>query len=113
MHSNPLVATGVIPANLYNSFVIPEMNQPKQKPPQVVTKSCLLTSDEHVAMYNKKVTRKRQTEEAKQKRKDKREQRKEAKEKQKKQGTRAAFELVVERETDSTYHLKKQLQKKK
>ena len=25
----------------------------------------------------------------------------------------AAFELVVERETDSTYHLKKQLQKKK
>ena len=68
--------------------MIPEMNQPKQKPPQVVTKSCLLTSDEHVAMYNKKVTRKRQTEEAKQKRKDKREQRKEAKEKQKKQGTR-------------------------
>ena len=88
MHSNPLVATGVIPANLYNSFMIPEMNQPKQKPPQVVTKSFLLTSDEHVAMYNKKVTRKRQTEEAKQKRKDKREQRKEAKEKQKKQGTR-------------------------
>ena len=32
-HSNPLVATGVISANLYNSFIFPEMNQPKQKQP--------------------------------------------------------------------------------
>ena len=87
MHSNPLVATGVIPANLYNSFVIPEMNHPKQKLPRVVTKSHLLTSDEHVQMYNKKVSKKRQAEEAKQKRKDEWEQRKAAKEKQKKQGS--------------------------
>ena len=50
MHSNPLVATGVIPANLYNSFMIPEMNQPKQKPPQVVTKC-----------YKKKANRRSQT----------------------------------------------------
>ena len=42
------------------------MNQPKQKPPRVVTKSCLLNSDEHVQMYDEK----RQAEEAKQKRKD-------------------------------------------
>ena len=42
------------------------MNQPKQKPPRVVTKSCLLNSDEHVQMYDEK----RQAEEAKEKRKD-------------------------------------------
>ena len=29
-HSNPLEATGVIPANLYNSFIFTEMNQSKQ-----------------------------------------------------------------------------------
>ena len=65
MHSNPLVATGVIPANLYNSFIFPEMNQPKQKQPGVVTKSHLLTSDEHIQMYDEKISRKRQEGEAK------------------------------------------------
>ena len=34
------------------------MNQPKEKQPQVVTKSCLLTSDGHVQMYDKKVSKK-------------------------------------------------------
>ena len=41
----------------------------------------------HVQMYDKKVSKKRQAEEAKQKRKDGQEQRKTAKEKQKKQGS--------------------------
>ena len=81
MHNKRLVATGVVPANLYNSFVIPEMKEPKQKP-RVVTKSHLLTNDEHIAMYEEKVTKKRQAEKAKQKKKDKQEQRKTAKEKE-------------------------------
>ena len=33
MHINPLEATGVIPVNLYDSFIFPEMNQSKQKQP--------------------------------------------------------------------------------
>ena len=65
MHSNPLVATGVIPANLYNSFIFPEMNQPKQKQPGVVTKSHLLTTDKHIQMYDEKISKKRQEGEAK------------------------------------------------
>ena len=52
MHSNPFAATAVSPANLYNFFVIPEMNQPKQKPPRVVTKSHVLTSDKQVQIYD-------------------------------------------------------------
>ena len=63
------------------------MKEQKQKPPRVITKSHLLTSDEHIAMYKEKVTKKRQAEEAKQKMKDEQEQRKAAKERQKKQGT--------------------------
>ena len=43
-HSNPLVATGVIPANLYETSIFPEINQQK-KQPQVNTKSRVLTSD--------------------------------------------------------------------
>ena len=66
-HSNPLVATGVIPANLYNSLIFPEMNQSKQKQPRVVTKSRLLTSDEYIKMYDEKINKKRQEEETKQK----------------------------------------------
>ena len=81
-HSNPLVATGIIPANLYNSFIFPEINQSKQKQPRVVTKSRLLTSDEHIEMYNEKMNKKRQEEEAKQKRKNEHEQRKAEKEKE-------------------------------
>ena len=84
-HSNPLVATGVIPANLYNLFIFLEMNQPKQKQP--LTKSRLLTSDEHIQMYDEKISKKRQEEEAKQKRKDEHEQRKAEKEQLKKQSS--------------------------
>ena len=57
------------------------MKEPKQKP-RVVTKSHLLTNDEHIAMYEEKVTKKRQAQEAKQKKKDKQEQKKTAKEKE-------------------------------
>ena len=34
------------------------MNQSKQKQTQVVTKSCLLTSDEHIKMYDEKINKK-------------------------------------------------------
>ena len=100
------------------------MNQSKQKQPRVVTKSRLLTSDEHIQMYDEKINKKRQEEEAKQKRKNEREQRKAEKEQQKKQisGVRtrgdlereeAEFEHVVEREIGSIYHQKNHPQKKK
>ena len=83
-YSNPLVTTGIISANLYNLFVIPEMNQSKQKPPRVVTKLHLLTSGKHIQMYNEKVSKKkRQSEEAKQKKGKMNESR----QKQKKQGS--------------------------
>ena len=75
MHSNPLVATGVIPVNLYNLFIFPEMNQPKQKQPGVVTKSHLLTSDKHIQMYDEKISKKGRKEKPNQKRKDEHEQR--------------------------------------
>ena len=81
------MATGVIPANLYNLFIFPEMNQSKQKQPRLVTKSRLLTSDEHIQMYDEKINKKRQEEEAEQKRKNEHEQRKAEKEQQKKQSS--------------------------
>ena len=75
-------------------------------------------------MYEKKVTKK-----GNQKKPNKKERMNEGRGKQQKKGRKnkeqekgkevelergvAAFELVVERETGSTYHLKKQLQKKK
>ena len=104
-------------------FIFPEINQPKEKQPQVVTTSCLLTSDGHVQMYDKKVSKKRQAEEAKQKRKDECEQRKAAKEQQKNKAVESGqemelereepeFEHVVEREIGSTYNQKNHPQKK-
>ena len=95
-HSNPLVATGVIPANLYETFIFPEINQQK-KQPQVNTKSHVLTSDKQMQMYDEKNSKKREAEDAKQKSKDERERRKAEKEKQKKQGggvrTRGRFRM--------------------
>ena len=124
MHSNPLVATGVLPTNLYNSFIFLEMNQPKQKQPRVVTKSHLLTSDEHVQMYDKKVSKK-----GKQKKPNKKGKMSVSKGKQKKNSWKSKavesgqeeglerkkveFEHVVEREIGSTYHQKNHPQKKK
>ena len=86
-HSNPLVATGVIPANLYNWFIFTEMNQSKQKQPRVVTKSRLSTSDEHIKMYDEKINKKGRKMKPNKKRKNEREQRKAEREQQKKQSS--------------------------
>ena len=75
----------MIPANLYDTFIFPEINQQK-KQPRVNTKSRILTSDEHMQMYDEKISKKREEKEAKQKRKDEHEWRKAEKEQQKKQG---------------------------
>ena len=100
------------------------MNQPKQKPPRVVTKSRLLTSDEHVQTYDEKVLKKGKQKKLNKKGRMNESRGKLQKKSRKKQGsgvrTRggirsevAAFEFVVERKSGSTYHLKNQLQKKK
>ena len=86
-HSNSLVATGVTPANLYNSFVIPEMNQPKQKSPRVVTKLCLPKCDNHVPMYDEKVSKKSKQKKPNKKGSMSESRGKQQKKKQKKQGS--------------------------
>ena len=73
--TKPLVSSGIIPANLMDSFIILAMKQKKTTTRRVVTKSRILTSNKHVDIYEeiKKIGK---AEEAKKKRKEEKEQRK-------------------------------------
>ena len=81
---------------IYDTFIFPEINQQK-KHLRVNTKSRVLTSDEHMQMYDEKISKKkREAEEAKEKRKNERERRKAEKERQKKQVVESEQEADLE-----------------
>ena len=70
---NPLVAAGVIPAELVDCFITPETKKSKkEKNTRVITEARVLTSDEHRKLFREKVNRKIAEEEAKERRKEER-----------------------------------------
>ena len=54
---NPLVAAGIIPSHILESFVIPAAKEQMQTIPRVVIKGCWFTSDEDIRLYKEKVKR--------------------------------------------------------
>ena len=66
--SNPLVLSGIVPESLMESFIFPDINIKRKKPPRVTTKASLITSDEHVKAYNNKFEKIRLQQEAKENR---------------------------------------------
>ena len=70
---NPLVAAGIIPSHILESFVIPAAKEQTHTLPKVITKSRWLTSDEHIKLYKEKLE-KLKKDKAKEKRKAEREQ---------------------------------------
>ena len=49
------MSSGIIPANLLDSFIIAAMKLKKKTRTRVITKSRILTSDEYIAMDEKKI----------------------------------------------------------
>jgi len=71
--NNPLVATGVIPAELVDCFITPETNKSKkEKNTRVITEARVLTSEEHRKLFRDKLNQKLSEEAAKEKRKEER-----------------------------------------
>ena len=63
--SNPLVLSGIVPASVMESFILPEFNVRGKEQPRVNTKAHMITSDEHVEAYNEKLEKIRLDQEAK------------------------------------------------
>ncbi|XP_057315530.1 uncharacterized protein LOC130656643 [Hydractinia symbiolongicarpus] len=77
---NPLVAAGIIPVSLVDAFIFPAPKPNKQKNTRIITKSRVLTSDEHQQSFREKVEKKELEEKAKEERKKERERKKLSKE---------------------------------
>ena len=73
---NPLVAAGIIPLHILESFIIPAVKEQMQTIPRVVIKGRWFTSDEDIRLYKEKVEKIRNDIEAKERRKAERQQKK-------------------------------------
>ena len=89
--SNPLVLSGIVPASVMESFILPEFNIRGKKQPRVNTKARMITSDEHVEAYNEKLEKIRLDQEAKENRRKEIERRRLEREKQGKVKTRGGY----------------------
>ena len=89
--SNPLVLSGIVPASVMESFILPEFNVRGKKQPRVNTKARMITSDEHVEAYNEKLEKIRLDQEAKENRRKETERKRLEREKRGKVKTRGGY----------------------
>ena len=69
---NPLIATGIISATVYNGIVIPAEKEETQRKPRLNTQARLITFDEELCQYEGKFETIRKEKEGKERRKEER-----------------------------------------